>query len=110
MTTLKFPKWMKALEDYSVLQKSRMRKWGCIMPDKFEIHIKANLPYEEKIKTLIHELLHFYYDEIIEKKWRGNTQNSEELFIEERTEILYRRLNATERGLLEFFLEISSAA
>jgi hypothetical protein len=105
MSAVRLSAWMKGLEEFSVLEKSRMRKWGCIEPDTCEIHIKSSLPYEEKIKTLIHELLHYYYDEVLEKRWRGYSKSREEAFIESQTEYFYQKLTLHQRGILEFCLD-----
>ena len=106
----KMPIWMEGLEEYDVVVKRRLRSCGFIAPDECEIWIKYSLPFEEKLKTLIHELLHFYYDEILQFSWRAHQEIDEEDFIEEQTHKKYKSLTADERGLLEIFLKSSEAA
>lgn len=106
----KLPHWMEGLEELGIRIKKRMRSVGLIAFDLNEIWIKNALPYEEKVKTLIHELLHYYYDEIKKRKWKNCSEKDEEEYIERQTEKIYRSLEPSERGIIEFVLSEAKAA
>ncbi len=83
---------------YSVVLISRFRGYGkdsvkgFIAPDTLQIFINKSLDLEERVRTLIHELLHDHYP-----KW-------DEKLIENKTQEIYRNLNKEEKGFLQFFV------
>lgn len=65
---------------------------GLIVPDDLIIAINHALPKEERIKTLLHELIHLEYPKLSER------------VTEQATVKLFRQLSDSELGYLEFLL------
>ncbi len=65
---------------------------GLILPDEFQIMINRDLPLEERVKTVLHELIHLRAPDISEAA------------TEKATEALYRDLTADQLGRLEFLV------
>ena len=65
---------------------------GLILPDDYQILVNRSLPLEERVKTVIHELIHLQAPELSE----GAT--------ERQAQLLYRGLTPGQLGRLEFLV------
>lgn len=78
--------------DFGRFRAARGQVKGFIFPDDLVILINKNLPLEERIITLIHELLHELFP-----KWG-------EVKVESTTQSVYRSLSAQQKQVLEGFI------
>lgn len=65
------------LNDYDIIHKDRINRknpWGLCDLTKKKIYLKKNLPRYDKDITILHELLHVYFE-----KYRNEIKSEEEI-------------------------------
>jgi len=76
---------------YTLLARARSTK-GYIVPDDLTIYIDKNLGLNDRVITLIHELLHEIYPAWEEPRVEGESRR------------LFNNLNVSQLGFLQFFV------